>query len=64
MPFDSSIPPDTTFGQDMDKFIGKYCEGSQELAMLELQLIVLKAERATMEECYKTFPASISSYLS
>lgn len=53
---------ETTYGEDMDAFIAKYIVPEDvKLAMLELQMIVLKAERATMEECYKKFSASLSS---
>jgi hypothetical protein len=42
------------YGQDMDTFIATYIPGSKkELAMAELQLIVLKAMRAEMIASYK-----------
>ncbi len=42
---------DTSFGELMDSFIAEYIpEGKKALAMAQLQLIVVKAQRAFLDE--------------
>ena len=50
---------DISFGQAIDNFIATYIpESRKQLAMLELQLIVIKAQRASMVEVAKIYQPS------
>lgn len=53
------MTPMTSYGQDIDNFIATYIpENRKELAMAELQLIVVKAQRAMLIEMRQTaFPS-------